>query len=256
MEGWHRPTFQLTREEIIGEPSYTKSSDLGVVQVQHGYDPEIVAAIAAKAQELRYTVAEKRHLNLKFVRGAHEHIPEILELVHAPGRLTRLEALAGTELEVYPLSVISSIITFQDAEGSIVWHADGIPITEMVPLAIHDLVGGDLELYRGNSEVGLARVAAGETIGDDETVRVVHQMGHSIVGQLMRLMHRVTPIAQGSRITLNMNLRSALRPYVDDNTLCYLAADNPELDWLDEYIADVRDHQLPGYLRANAGRDQ
>jgi hypothetical protein len=254
--GHRQAIFHMTRDEIIGEPSFTKSSDLGVIQFEHGYDMEIMSVIAAKAESMRYTVAEKRHLNLKYIRGAHEYIPEVLELVHAPGRLARLGALASIELEVYPLSVISSIITFQDAdsEGSIVWHTDGIPITEMVPLSIDSLVGGELELYLGNSEVGLARIAAGKKIGDDETVRVTHRVGFSIFGQLMRLMHRVTPIEQGSRITLNLNLRSLRHPYIDDNTICYLAADNPDLTWLDQYIHDVREQQLPRYLHANAER--
>jgi hypothetical protein len=248
--------FRITRDELLGEPSYTKSSDLGVIQFAHDYDRDILAAIEAKAQQLRYSVAQKRHLNLKYIRAAHTHIPEINELIHAPGRLAALSELAGVELEVYPLSIITSIITFQGAgdEGSIVWHTDGIPITEMVPLAIDGLVGGDLELFRGSSEVGLARNAAGETIGPDETVRVRHRLGFGILGQLMRVMHRVTPIEEGSRATLHMNLRSARHPYIDDNSMCYLAADNPGLEWQDEYLTDVRETVLPRYLAAQAER--
>jgi hypothetical protein len=247
--------FGMTRDDIIGEPSYTKSSNLGVLQFAHGYDEELLAVIAEKATRLRYTLAEKRHLNLKYIRNAHSHIPEINELIHASGRLARLSSLAEVELEVYPLSIISSIVTFQSAdsnEGSIVWHADGIPITEMVPLSIENLVGGELELYRGSSEVGLARVAANEEINESETVRVDHRAGYSIFGQLMRLMHRVAPIEQGSRITLNLNLRSAKHPYIDDNSLCYLAADNPDLEWQNEYLSDVRERQLPSYMAAQA----
>jgi len=247
--------FSMTRDEIIGEPSYTKSSNLGVVQFRHNYDQQILSHVAQKAQELRYTIAKKRQLNLKYIRGSHLHIPEINELVNAPGRLARLSEIAAVELEIYPLSIISSIITFQDAdsEGSIVWHTDGIPITEMVPLAIDGLVGGELELYLGSSEVGLARLyEAHEEISDSKLVRVKHQLGFSILGQLMRLMHRVNPVTHGSRMTLNMNLRSAKRPFIDDNTMCYLAADNPELEWQSEYFEDVRSRQLPRYLAAQA----
>ena len=150
------------------------------------------------------------------------HIPEICDLMNAPGRLLLLSSLAGVNLEIYPLSVISSIITFQNSEneGSIVWHADGIPITEMVPLVIDNLEGGELELYCGSSEVGLARhYGAGEEIRDDETIKLPHLMGCSIMGQLMRLMHRVRRITRGSRVTLNMNLRSAMHPYIDDNSV-------------------------------------
>jgi hypothetical protein len=250
-------SFKMTRDEIIREPSYTKSSNLGVVQFRHTYDETVLATIAQKAHELRYTMAKKRHLNLTYIRGAHLHIPEIQELVFAPGRLGMLSELAGVELEVYPLSIISSIITFQDADsqGSIIWHTDGIPITEMVSLAIDDLVGGELELYCGSCEVGLARhYERHQQITESETVRLPHRRGYSILGQLMRLMHRVSPITHGSRVTLNMNLRSAKHPYIDDNTMCYLAADNPELEWQQDYIADVRDCQLPLYLDAQGAK--
>lgn len=240
-----------SRDEIIGEPTYTKSSDLGVVQFRHNYPSDIVNYIVEKALELKRTHAEKRHLDLTYIRGAHRLIPEINELVQFDGRLERLSELAGTNLEVYPLSVISTIITFQDgaSSGSIVWHCDGIPITEMVPLSISDLEGGDLQLFKGNPEVGLSRIYnGGEALSDDEIINVRHQKGFSIMGQLMRTMHRVEPISSGSRVTLNMNLRSAKRPYIDDNNICYLAADNPDMAWKEEYIEDVLSNQLPLYM--------
>ena len=191
---------------------------------------------------------------MKFVRAAHHHIPEIGELIGDPWRIERLSAIAGTPLEPYPVSVISSIVTFQganEAEGSIVWHTDGVPVTEMIPLVIDDaLVGGELEIFEGPSETGLARQAVDDRFDDDEIVRIAHQKGYSIVGQLMRLMHRVAPISHGSRVTLNLNLRSRERPYIDDNSMCYLAADNPGREWEAEYIRDMRERQLPQYLRA------
>ncbi|WP_282611067.1 hypothetical protein [Pelagibius sp. Alg239-R121] len=241
-----------SRDSILGEPTYTKSSDLGVTQFRHPYPRDLVEEICRKAIKLRHTHAEKRHLNLMYIRGAQRYIPEIAELVHFDGRLEMLSDFAGTNLEVYPLSVISTIITFQDcnSDGSIVWHCDGIPITEMVPLSIDRLVGGDLQLYCGNPEVGMARVYnQGETILDSEILSIRHRLNYSILGQLMRLMHRVEPISQGCRITLNMNLRSESKPYIDDNNLCYLAADNPDLEWKDEYVADVVARQLPSYVR-------
>jgi len=251
-------TFEMTRDEIVGEPTFTKCSNLGVVQFEHGYDPVLLREIARKAIALRRSdAADKRQLDLKFVRAAHHHIPEIGELIGDYRRIERLSAIAGTRLEPYPISVISSIVTFQGAdkaEGSIVWHTDGVPITEMIPLAIDDaLEGGELEVFAGSSEVGLARQAAGDRFDDEETARIAHQMGYSIVGQLMRLMHRVTPISRGSRVTLNLNLRSSERPHIDDNSMCYLAADNPGREWEAEYIRDVRERQLPQYLRAQGG---
>jgi hypothetical protein len=251
-----RPRFAMTREQIVGRPSSYQVSDLGVVQAPHGYDPALLQRILERALALKRAHAHKRHLDLNFIRGAHLLIPEILELVHAPGRLERLSAQAGTRLEVYPLSVISSIITFTSPspdDGAIGWHADGIPVTELVPLAIEDLEGGELELYRGDFDHGLARLARGETIGADEIVRLDHALGYSVCGQLMRLMHRVRPASRGFRVTLNLNLRSADKPWLDDNSLTYLAADNPDMAWLDDYVADVRQRVLPAYLAAQGG---
>lgn len=110
------------------------------------------------------------------------------------------------------------------------------------------LEGGELELYKGPSEVGLAMQSQGLSIPSSNIAKVSHRLGYSVLGQLMRLMHRVSPISKGSRITLNMNIRSADRPYVDDNSMCYLAADNPDFAWTEAYIADVRGRQLPAYL--------
>ena len=167
-----------------------------------------------------------------------------------------MTAFAGTRVEPYPLSVIASIITFSgpaETDSTIKWHADGVPATELVPLAMENLIGGELEIFRGPAEVGLARQARGMEFLQDETIRVQHKLGYSVLGQLMRLMHRVTPITSGYRITLNMNVRSAERPYIDDNSMCYLAADNPDFAWTDEYTKDVQERQLPAYLRHQAG---
>lgn len=202
--------FSRARQEIIGEPGYHQVSDLGVVQFRNSYDEQLLQTIADKAKDIKDERSDKRHLDLKYIRDAHRYIPEILELFHSETRIEWLSKLAGTRLEPYPISVISTIITFMDAheDGSIMWHADGIPVTELVPLEMPELEGGELELYKGNSELGLARQARGEKIEDAEILRVQHRTGHSILGQLMRLMHRVRPITSGYRITLNMNLRS------------------------------------------------
>ena len=84
--------FSMDRDAIIGAPSHHQVSNLGVVQFRHDYDPALLATIARKAAALKAALAEKRHLNLNFIRGAHRHIPEILELVHWPGRLERQNA--------------------------------------------------------------------------------------------------------------------------------------------------------------------
>ncbi|WP_107676109.1 hypothetical protein [Agrobacterium sp. LAD9] len=243
---------KLDRDEIIGSPSYTQISNLGVVQLKHGYDQGLLDLILEKALELKEQYAAKRQLNLRYIRSAHVLIPEINEIARSPLRLERLSRLAQTKIEPYPLSVIASIITFSGTEsspdGAIRWHADGVPATELVPLAMEDLEGGELQLYKGAAEVGLALQEQGQIIPVGSVSSVTHRLGYSVFGQLMRLMHRVGPITRGSRVTLNMNLRSAERPYVDDNSMCYLAADNPDFSWADAYITDVRERQLPAYM--------
>jgi hypothetical protein len=246
--------FAMDRDEIIGSPSHYKVSNLGVVQFRNNYDSDLLQQIACKAIAIKDTVAEKRHLGLNYIRAAHLHIPEIQELFALDERLDRLSELAGTRLENYPTSIISSIITFagvSSVDGTIVWHADGIPVTELVPLIIDDIDGGELELFRGPAEEGLARYD-GREVPQEQTIAVTHEVGYSVLGQLMRLMHRVRPIRRGFRVTLNLNLRSTALPFIDDNTPWYLAADNPDLLWMDEYLRDLREKVVPAYLAAQA----
>ncbi len=244
-------SLSVTRDEIIGHPTWHRVSDLGIVQFRHDYDPELLTAIAARAKQLKREKAHKRHLNLNYMRGAHRYIPEITELINWPGRRERASELAGVELEPYPLPVISAIITFQDADrdGSVTWHADGVPVTEMIPLEIENLVGGELEIYRGDYEEGIARQSrGGDPVPEDRILKISHKPGWGILGQLMRTAHRVAPIETGHRITLNLNWRSVSKPWIDDNTITYLAADNPELEWEEEYLQDVHEVHIPAYL--------
>ncbi len=94
--------FSMGREEIIGCPSHYQVSDLGVAQFRNDYDPELLQSIAEKALSIKVAAAEKRHLNLNYIRAAHTHIPEIMELVSLDSRLDRLSSLAGVRLENYP----------------------------------------------------------------------------------------------------------------------------------------------------------
>lgn len=246
------PEFCLNRDEIIGFRGTHQISNLGVVQFEHGYDAELLSHIAKCAENLKRDHAQKRHLDLKYIRGAHLHIPEILEVVNSQSRIERLSELAGTRIEPYPISVISTIVTFSGPakdDGTIHWHCDGVPATELVPLAISDLEGGELEIFRGPAELGLHNASHSKPIRPQDVISLRHRMGFSIFGQLMRVAHRVRPISQGSRVTLNMNVRSATHPYIDDNNMCYLAADNPDFAWADEYFSDVRQRQLPAYLK-------
>lgn len=242
-----------SRSDITGYKNYHQVSNLGVVQYRHNYDAGLLEFVLKRALEIKDSHSEIKQLNLNYIRDAASHIPEIRELLYSPDRIALAEELAGTRLEPYPISVISSIITFTSpspSDGAITWHADGVPVTELVPLSIVDPVGGELELYQGVADEGLARIHSGKEISSDEILRVVHQEGYSVLGQLMRMMHRVRPMSQGYRITLNLNFRSTDKPFIDDNSMCYLAADNPDFSWMNQYVEDVKKKQLPAYLRS------
>ena len=242
---------QHTRSEITGYPNYHQVSDLGVVQFRHEYDEDLLAFILKRALRIKKTYAEMRQLNLNDIRDAASHIPEINDLLYAPNWMQVAEELSGVRLEPYPISIISSIITFTSArpeDGAITWHADGVPVTELIPIAIIDPEGGELELYKGAADEGLFRAHSGEEIPQDQIISIRNREGFSVLGQLMRLMHRVRPMTKGYRITLNLNLRSAEKPFIDDNSMCYLAADNPDFSWRNAFIEDVKARQLPAYL--------
>ena len=123
---------QYSRSEITGYKNHHQVSDLGVVQFKNSYDPELLSIILAKAKKIKDSHAEMRQLNLNYIRDASAHIPEIHELLYSPERMEMAEELAGVRLEPYPISVISSIITFTSPspkDGAITWHADGVPVT-------------------------------------------------------------------------------------------------------------------------------
>lgn len=240
----------ITRDEIIGAPSYWRISNLGVVQAAHDYDPALLRTILEKACALKEEKALKRHLNLRYIRGAQRYIPEINELIHDGMRLDRLSTYAGTELEPYPISVIGSIITFmgpEDRDGAVTWHCDGVPVTELIPLMHEDVEGGRVEIFKGHADHGLALLEQGQPLPPESIIRVQHRLGYSCLGQFLRILHRTEPIRRGYRVTLNLNLRARDKAFVDDNGLVYLAADNPDLGFAEELLEDVRQHQLPSY---------
>lgn len=247
--------YSVSRDALIGRSTHWKACALGIVQQRHDYEPMLLECIHRKACEIRQAESEKRHLNLQYIRAAHQKIPEIAELMESPARLARLGRLAGTRIEPYPVSVIASTITFMGAapgEGTVDWHADGVPMTELIPLCIHPHTrGGELLVYKGDCDHGMALLDEGCDLPQSRILHLQHRVGFSTFGQFLRVLHRTAPITTGHRITLNLNVRSAERPYVDDNSLCYLGADNPDFAWEEEMLRDVKDRQLPTYL-ANA----
>jgi hypothetical protein len=244
---------QTSRRELLGKSTEWRISDLGVAKVRHDYPHDLLQAIAKRATEVKERESHKRHLNLRYIRNAQSVIPEINELLHWPGRLNALSELAGTQLEDYPFSVAKTTITFMGPEdGTVQWHCDGVPATELVALEVHDTEGGELTVYAGDPDEGLEAMRRGETLPEDRLIRLQHEVGCSMVAQLIRVLHRAEPMTRGSRITLNFGLRSMERPYIDDNSMFYLAADNPSFDFVDEYVADVRERQLPAYVASRA----
>jgi hypothetical protein len=242
----------MSREAIIGHDTAWKVSQFGVAQFRHGYDPALLAAIEDAALKLKASHAVHKHLDLTFITGADRFIPEIGELINDKLRLERLSDMMGTRLEPYPLSIVGSTVTFMNPkDGAVEWHCDGVPVTELIPLSISDpLVGGHLEIYCDDSEKGRALLESGRELPRNKIMRIDHKIGYATLGQFLGVLHRAAPIHLGSRVTLVLNQRSASKPYVDDNRLFYLAADNDQdRSWIDELAQDVWTNQLPAYRR-------
>ncbi|MUT25000.1 hypothetical protein CK231_25790 [Mesorhizobium loti] len=78
-------------------------------------------------------------------------------------------------------------------------------------------------------------------------------MNYATLGQFLGVLHRTAPIQYGERVTLVLNQRSVAKPYVDDNRMFYLAADNDhDREWVNELAEDVWTNQLPAYRRFEA----
>jgi len=249
----------ISRDAIIGHDTSWKVSNLGALQFQHDYDKELLNVIKEKALKLKEEKAQKKHLDLTFITGADRFIPEIKELVNDKLRLERLSDFAGTKLEPYPLSIVSTTVTYMgptETDGTVDWHGDGVPVTELIPLDISDnLIGGELEIYLGNSDEGQALTDQGIVPKESEILRIAHKMGYSTLGHFLGVLHRTAPIQFGQRLTLVANLRSVERPFVDNNRLFYLAADtDQEDDWVKEMADDVWQNQLPAYRKIEASR--
>ncbi|MDH6238401.1 hypothetical protein, partial [Cryobacterium sp. CG_9.6] len=203
-------TQQFTRRELLGKETFWQASDFGAAQLSHQYPDDLLATICTQAREIKEESSETKHLNLRYIRGAHKLIPEILELFHLDGRLNALSEIAGTELEIYPISVITTAITFMGPDdGTVGWHGDGVPHTELIALDVDNVTGGALEIYRGDFEEGSAAVHNGEDLPANMLTHIPHEVGSSIFGQFMRVLHRTQPMTSGNRITLTLNHRSA-----------------------------------------------
>lgn len=243
-------TEYYTRDDFI-KNSYWKAGDLGSIQFRHNYDRSLLETIKNKAIARKEELGKNLHVGLNYIRSAHHHIPEINELLYDSEHIAALSEFAGITLEPYPLSVIAAAITYMSQEdGNVDWHSDGPAFTQLIPLVMEDVEGGELEIYCEQREK--ARLELQETNGvpnKDKIISIKHNIDYSIFSQLHRCLHRTAPLKKGLRITLNLTFRSKEQPYIDDNTMWYLGADNPKFEWLDELVKDVKEHQLPAYIR-------
>ncbi len=247
----------ISRDAIIGHETAWSVSQLGAVQFRHAYDPALLEAIRVKALQLKQEHAVRKHLDLTFITGADRFIPEIKELINDRARLDTLSGFAGTKLQPYPLSTVGTTVTFMSpTDGAVDWHCDGVPVTELVPLEISDpIIGGELEVYLGDCEVGRSRINRNLPLAERDILRIRHQMGYSTLGHFLGVLHRTAPIHYGTRVTLVLNLRSVEKPFVDDNRMFYLAADtDQESAWVKEMAQDVWENQLPAYRRFEEAR--
>ena len=242
----------ISRKAIVGHETSWKVSDLGAVQFEHDYDSELLNVIAKKALALKADRAYQKHLDLTFITGADRYIPEINEVINYKHRLERLSDYANTKLEPYPLSIVGSTVTYMgpdDLDGTVDWHCDGVPVTELIPLEISDpIIGGELEIFLGNCELGKSITDSGDLPDEADILRISHKVGYSTLGHFLGILHRTKPIKYGHRLTLVLNLRSVERPFIDDNRLFYLAADtDQDRSWVDEIAEDTWNNQLPAY---------
>ena len=123
-----------------------------------------------------------------------------------------------------------------------------MPVTELIPLSISDpLVGGHLEIYCDDCERAARSWKAAASCRATKIMRIDHKMGYATLGQFLGVLHRTAPIHLGSRVTLVLNQRSVAKPYVDDNRMFYLAADNDQdREWVDELAARRLDQSAAG----------
>jgi hypothetical protein len=230
-----------------GRPS--AASDLCFARLEHGYPPDVLAAIHARSVRVRETSQprQQKFLGLDHLRRVQNLIPHVAELVHDPHRLEWLSAVAGVELEPYPISTSCSGVNFYwPGQDTIEFHCDGPAFVELVPLHVDGSQGGGGTLvFRGPPDVGLARLRAEGRLPDDELVGIPQRVGSSVLFQGRMVLHSAETLSDGHRVTLVMSLRSRTEPWKDSNTLSRLLMDDRPEDVLTDWRTDVDTRQLP-----------
>ncbi len=232
---------------------YMAASAMAYSVLDHGYDPDVLAAIAERAHALQ-SDAHCEYLSLQHVRGVHTRIPEVDALMTDTRRLAALSEVAGVPLEPYPITPAASHINFYEGGGtSIDFHTDGAAFVELIPVEITGAQrGGQTMIYRGSVEAGKNVLAAGGRIADEATVKVPHAVGRSVLLQGRRLLHAAQPLREGTRVTLVLVMRSKAEPWKDDNSIMRLMLDDPYEEVIDEWLRDVRERKYPSFRAATS----
>ena len=191
--------------------------------------------------------ASGKFLGLKHLRGAHQLIPEVAQLVNDPKRLADLSDICGIELEPYPFSKAGSHINYYEANRlTISYHTDGPPFVELIPLLLEgEQKGGSTLVFNGNPREGLSKQQLDREMSSAAAIALPHKLGNSILMQGRSLFHAAESLTRGRRITLVLPMRSKKQPWKDNNTLeRLLLDDNPE-DVIDEWIKDAVERRFP-----------
>jgi hypothetical protein len=239
-----------TLTEIIGgDGRPSAASDLCYARLEHGYPNDLLAAIHARSLQIRQTSHPKQQkfLGLDHLRRVQNLIPHVAELVHDPHRLERLSAVAGIELEPYPISTSCSGVNFYwPGQEPIEFHSDGPAFVELVPVHVDGSQhGGSTVVFRGPVDVGLARLRGDGRLAGDELTRIPQRVGSSVLLQGRMVLHTAEMLSDGHRATLVMSLRSKTEPWKDSNTLSRLLMDDRPEDVTTDWLTDVDTRQLP-----------
>lgn len=223
-------------------------SDFGVGVLDHGYDPKLLDRILVRARELRQA-GEWKFLGLEHLRQAHVAIPEVEQIMRDPRRLAELSAVAGAELEPYPLTTAASHVNFYSPNAlPIALHTDGAAIVELIPLTTSgSRSGGATLVYRGPRDEGELVLRNGGSLPADRMAHIPQQVGRSVLLQGRMLLHGAETILDGERVTLVLVMRSVAEPWKDDNSLMRLMLDDELEQIQEEWIADVEARKLPAF---------
>lgn len=236
-----------TLQGITGVVGDTRRvSDLAYCSFVNNYDPDLLASIARQARALSQREPEAqdndRFLELRHLREAQNHIPEVALLMREPDRLARLSTIAETELGPYPLTRAAAHINFyRPGEVPIEFHTDGCAMVELIPLhTTGSTGGGGTAIYRGPAYEGMLRLKNAEAFAPDELAHVQQTVGRSVLMQGRMLLHSAERFDDGERITLVFALEAVDQPWQDDNTLMRLLLDDPLDRVLDEWVFEAQ----------------